>query len=189
VEYRVLGPIEVRAAGVLVPLGGPKQRVVIAVLIAAAGRPVSVDSLLQATYGEDAAPTSRATLQTYVYNLRQVLGDVIARRGDSYLLDGSDSTIDAAAFEDAYRAVLPGADAEDASVRLREALALWRGHPYADIEAHGVLDGEITRLAELRLAALEARVEADLQAGRHREVIAELDALTVEHPFRENLRA
>ena len=66
---------------------------------------------------------------------------------------------------------------------------MWRGHPYADIEAHGFLDGEITRLTELRLAALENRIDADLRAGRHREVIAELDALTVEHPFRENLRA
>ena len=66
---------------------------------------------------------------------------------------------------------------------------MWRGHPYADIEAHGFLDGEITRLTELRLAALENRIDADVRAGRHREVIAELDALTVEHPFRENLRA
>ena len=66
---------------------------------------------------------------------------------------------------------------------------MWRGHPYADIEAHGCLDGEITRLTELRLAALENRIDADLRAGRHGEVIAELDALTVEHPFRENLRA
>ena len=66
---------------------------------------------------------------------------------------------------------------------------MWRGHPYADIDAHGFLDGEITRLKELRLAALETRIDADLRAGRHREVIAELDAFTVEHPFRENLRA
>ena len=72
---------------------------------------------------------------------------------------------------------------------LRDALAMWRGHPYADVEAHGFLDGEVTRLTELRLAALEARIDADMRAGRHREVIAELDALTVEHPFREHLRA
>ena len=61
--------------------------------------------------------------------------------------------------------------------------------PYADVEAHGYLDGEITRLTELRCRALEARIDADMRAGRHREVVAELDALTVEHPFRENLRA
>ena len=68
-------------------------------------------------------------------------------------------------------------------------MSLWRGHPYADIEANGHLDGEITRLSEMRLAALEARIDADMRAGRHREVVAELDALTVEHPYRENLRA
>jgi DNA-binding SARP family transcriptional activator/WD40 repeat protein len=189
VDYRVLGPFEVLVEGVPLPLGGPKQRGVVAVLVAVAGRPVSVDSLLQATYGEDAAPTSRATLQTYVSNLRHALGDVIVRQGDSYFVDCTSSSIDAAAFEDAYRSASALSDAEDVSARLREALAMWRGHPYADIEAHGFLDGEITRLTELRVAALENRIDADLRAGRHREVIAELDALTVEHPFRENLRA
>src|SRR5262245_1311029 len=189
VEYRVLGPFDVLVDGVPVPLGGPKQRGVVAILVAVAGRPVAVDSLLQATYGEDVAPTSRATLQTYVSNLRHALGDVIVRQGDGYFVDCTNSTIDAAAFEDAYRTASAMSDAEEMSARLREALAMWRGHPYADIEAHGFLDGEITRLTELRLAALENRIEADLRAGRHREVIAELDALTVEHPFREHLRA
>ncbi len=80
-------------------------------------------------------------------------------------------------------------DADGAASLLRAALAMWRGHPYADVEAHGALDAETTRLDEVRLAALEARIEADLNAGRHREVIAELEALTVEHPWRENLRA
>ena len=100
VEYRVLGALEVLVDGVSLPLGGPKQRGVVAVLVAAAGRPVSVDRLLQATYGEDAAPTSRATLQTYVSNLRQVLGEVIVRQGDGYSLDCDNSTIDATGFED-----------------------------------------------------------------------------------------
>ena len=189
VDYRVLGPFEVLVDGVPLALGGPKQRGVVAVLIAHAGRPVSVDTLLQAIYGEDAAPTSRATLQTYVSNLRHALGDVIVRQGDAYFVDCNSSTIDAVAFEDAYRAASTWADPDEAASRLREALAMWRGHPYADIEAHGLLDGEITRLTELRLAALENRIDADMRAGRHREVIAELDALTVEHPYRENLRA
>ena len=72
---------------------------------------------------------------------------------------------------------------------LRDALAMWRGHPYANVEAHGFLDGEVTRLTELRLAALEARLDGDMKVGRHREVIAELDALTVEHPYHEHLHA
>src|SRR5262245_33017338 len=111
VDYRVLGPFEVLVDGAPLPLGGPKQRGVVAVLVAAAGRPVPVDSLLQATYGEDAAPTSRATLQTYVSNLRHALGDVIVRQGDAYFVECNSSMIDARTFEDAYRTALAMGDA------------------------------------------------------------------------------
>ena len=104
-DYRVLGQLEACVSGAPAALGGPKQRGVLAVLVAAAGRPVPVDALLHAIYGEDASPSSRATLHTYVSNLRHVLGDVIVRQGDAYLLDCADATIDAAAFED----VVPGA--------------------------------------------------------------------------------
>ena len=189
VDCRVLGPVEVLSAGSACALGGPKQRAVVAVLVAAAGRPVSVDALLQAIYGDDASPSSRATLHTYVSNLRNVLGDVIVRRSDAYLLDCSDATIDAVEFEKTYNTALQLGSAADMASHLREALSMWRGHPFADVEAHGHLDGQITRLNELRLAALESRLDADLRAGRHREVVAELDALTVEYPFRETLRA
>jgi DNA-binding SARP family transcriptional activator len=188
-DYRVLGPVEVRAEGAATVLGGRKQRGVVAVLVAAAGRPVSVDSLLQAIYGDDAFPGSKQTLHTYVSNLRHVLGDVIVRHGDAYFLDCADAMVDAQRFEELYRSAASSDDAESVSSELRDALSLWRGHPYADIEAHGHLDGEITRLSELRLSALELRIDADMRSGRHREVVAELDALTVEHPFRENLRA
>ncbi|MEJ7801164.1 MAG: BTAD domain-containing putative transcriptional regulator, partial [Ilumatobacter sp.] len=188
-EYGVLGQLEVRVRGTPAALGGRKQRGVLAVLIAAAGRPVSVDALLLATYGEDANPGAKATLHTYVSNLRKLLGDVIVRQGDAYRLDCTDATIDAAAFEDlcARAAAIEGA--EQASGALRQALSLWRGHAYADIEANGHLDGEITRLSEMRLAALESRVDADMRGGRHRDVVGELDALTVEFPYRESLRA
>jgi DNA-binding SARP family transcriptional activator len=189
VDYRVLGPLEVLVDGVPLALGGPKQRVVVAVLVAAAGRPVPVDVLLEAIYGEEAALGGRRTLQTYVSNLRQALGEVIVRHGDAYVLTCAGAEIDSLVFEESCRAASATTVADDAASMLREALAMWRGHPYADVEAHGALDGECTRLSEVRLAALEARIEADLNAGRHREVIAELEALTVEHPWRENLRA
>jgi DNA-binding SARP family transcriptional activator len=189
VEYRVLGSLEVLSEGKPRPLGGQKQRAVLAVLVAAGGRAVTVDSLLQAIYGDDASPSSRATLHTYVSNLRGSLGDVIIRRADAYLLDLTGAVTDAAEFENAYNAAVQLGSAEDMASQLRLALSMWRGHPYADIEAHGHLDGQITRLNELRLAAIEGRVDADLRAGRHREVVAELDALTVEYPFRESLRA
>src|SRR3954451_19589690 len=82
-EYAVLGQLEVRVGGAPAALGGRKQRGVLAVLIAAAGRPVSVDALLLATYGEDASPGSKATLHTYVSNLRRVIGDVVVRQSDA----------------------------------------------------------------------------------------------------------
>jgi DNA-binding SARP family transcriptional activator/WD40 repeat protein len=190
VRYRVLGPLDVVADdGELQFVGGPKQRVVLAVLIAAAGRAVSVDRLLQAMYGEDASPNNRATMHTYVSNLRRTLGDVVVRQGDGYVLRSTGSTTDAVEFEDAYRAATALVAPDEVAGGLRDALVMWRGHPYADVEGHGFLDGEITRLNEVRLTALEARIDADMRAGRHREVVAELDALTVEHPFRENLRA
>ena len=187
-EYGVLGQLEVRVGGTAAALGGRKQRGVLALLIAAAGRPVSVDALLVATYGEDASPGGKPTLHTYVSNLRRVLGDVIVRQGDAYLLDCTQAKIDAAAFEDLCARAGAIDDPVRASEALREALALWRGHAYADIEANGQLDGEITRLSEMRLAALESRIDADMRAGRHREVVGELDGLTVEHPYRESLR-
>jgi DNA-binding SARP family transcriptional activator len=152
VDYCVLGSLEVRAEEVAVALGGRKQRAVAAVLVAAAGRPVSVDALLLALYGDDASPGSRASLHTYVSNLRHALGDVIVRQGDSYLLDCTDATIDATAFETMYLRACAIDDPEEVSSQLREALSLWRGHAYADIEASGHLDGEITRLRE-RLVA------------------------------------
>ena len=156
---------------------------------AVAGRAVSVDTLLQAIYGEDASPSSRATLHTYVSNLRHVLGDVIVRQGDAYLLDCTDATIDAALFEQAYRDAIamdvPTTSPRGCATRWRCGAAI----PTPTSRPMAYLDGEITRLSELRLAALEARIDADMRAGRHREVVAELDALTVEHPYREHLRA
>jgi DNA-binding SARP family transcriptional activator len=188
-DYRVLGQLEVRVGGVLAALGGRKQRGVLAVLIAGDGRPVSVDALLLAIYGEDASPGGKATLHTYVSNLRHVLGEVIVRHGDAYALDCFESTIDAAQFEAACLRAASIEDPERASAQLREALSLWRGHAYADVEANGHLDAEMTRLSEMRLAALESRIDADIRAGRHRDVVGELEGLTVEYPYRENFRA
>ncbi len=175
--------------GSRVAIGGRKQRGVLAMLIAAGGRPVSVDVLLLATYGDDASPGGKATLQTYVSNLRRTLGDVIVHQGDAYRLDCVGATIDARMFEDLCARAAAIEDPERTSEVLREALSVWRGHPFADIEANGHLDGEITRLSEMRVSAVELRIDADMRAGRDREVVGELDALTVEYPYRESLRA
>src|SRR5262245_21179396 len=100
-DFRVLGPLDVRVNGEPAALGVRKQRGVLALLVAAGGRPVSVDALLIATYGDDASPTAKSSLHTYVSNLRHVLGDVIVHQGDAYRLDLSQSTVDAADFEQA----------------------------------------------------------------------------------------
>jgi DNA-binding SARP family transcriptional activator/WD40 repeat protein len=189
-QLGVLGPLEVVEDGARVPLGGPKQRTVLALLVQGAGGRVSVDELILAVYGEDAPGGARHTVQTYVSNLRQVFREVLRGTGDGYVLDVEPTAIDAGRFESAYQAAVRELDHEPerAAWRLVEALALWRGHPYADVEHHGVLDAEIARLQELRLAALERRIECDLALGRHRELVTELESLAAEHPFRESLR-
>ena len=94
-------------------------------------------------------------------------------------------------FEDLYRSVRDsdGEDAEHAAAVLQAATGLWRGHPYVDVEAHGYLDAEISRLNELRNAASAARIDADLALGHHTALIGEIDALLIEHPFEERFRA
>jgi DNA-binding SARP family transcriptional activator len=190
-DYRVLGPLEVLDRDGRCEIGGPRQRAVLGVLLAASGHPVAVDAILQAVYGDDASPSLRRSLQTFVSNLRQALGGAVVRHGDAYRLDLDGATVDAVSFETALaraRAVTPD-DPALVSRTLREALAMWRGPPYADVEAHGHLDGEIARCTEMRLEALEARFEADLAIGRHREIVGEVAGLAAEHPWRERLRA
>jgi DNA-binding SARP family transcriptional activator/WD40 repeat protein len=190
-ELRVLGPVEVAVRGDRVPLGGPKQRTVFAVLVQGMGRRVGVDTLIAAVYGDTPPAGARRTVQTYVSNLRHALGDVIRGTGDGYVLEVAPDTVDARRFEAAYRAAVDelAREPERAAARLRDALSSWRGYPYADVDAHGALDAEIARLQELRLLALERRIEADLALGRHRDLLGELEALTSEHPLRESLRA
>jgi DNA-binding SARP family transcriptional activator/serine/threonine protein kinase/WD40 repeat protein len=190
-QLGVLGPLEVVEDGARVPLGGPKQRTVLALLVQGAGGRVSVDELILAVYGEDAPGGARHTVQTYVSNLRQVFREVLRGTGDGYVLDVEPTVTDVGRFESAYEAAVRelANEPERAALRLVEGLALWRGHPYAGVEHHGVLDAEIARLQELRLAALERRIECDLALGRHRELVTELESLAAEHPFRESLRA
>jgi DNA-binding SARP family transcriptional activator/WD40 repeat protein/tRNA A-37 threonylcarbamoyl transferase component Bud32 len=186
-EFRVLGPIEVVADGERLDLGGPKQRTLLALLVANAGKPMSTEALIDGAYGDEPPDGARRSVQTYISNLRSLIGDMIKSVPSGYEFRQVDSWIDAEQFslltETGHSLIDkdPGA----AGTKLREALALWRGHPYSDIEARGYLDSEVTRLNELRLAALESRIDADLAAGQDRELVGELEALTTEHPFRE----
>ena len=189
VRFGVLGELTV-TAGTALHLGGPKQRTVLAMLIAHADHPVSVDSIIEAVWGDDAAPNARRIVQTYVATLRGELGDVIVKSGSGWRLDADRELIDACSFEDLYNSARDMAvtNPQRASVALREALAMWRGYPYADVEAHGLLDGEISRLTELRSAAQATRIEADLALGRDADLVGEIEALMAEHPYSERFR-
>jgi DNA-binding SARP family transcriptional activator len=182
VDFRVLGPVEVDADGRSLVLGGPKQKAVLALLIASGSKRVSTDALITGLYGDEAAPGTKRTIHTYVSNLRHDLGDRLTRQGDGYVLTVSADETDAARFESRYRdgaAGLPD-DPATASRVLRQALDLWRGHPYADVDGGPLVAAEISRLSELRVAAAQARIDADLALVLHKDLVGEVQALVAE---------
>lgn len=188
VEFHVLGPVTVTSGYESLRIGGPKQRTVLAMLISRAGQSLSADVLASAVYGDDVPERSRRLIQTYVSTLRSVVGDVIAKNSIGWSLVAEPADVDAARCYDLYQSA-HGLDPHDAAVVLHDALSIWRGEPYADVEAHGELDSEIMRLVELRVTVLQARIDADLESGRHAELIGELEALVGEHPYQERFRA
>ena len=190
-HIRVLGPVEVLVGHEDVRLGGRKQRTALALLVAEIGKVVSVDALIDGLWGDEPTPGARSTLQTYVSNLRTLLGDVIVRDGGGYRLTVDPACVDAFQFERAVAesTVLVDTNAAAAAQRLRAALALWTGHPYTDVSSSFRVELEARRLEELRLTAVESRIAAELQMGQHAELVPELDVLSTEFPFRETFRA
>jgi DNA-binding SARP family transcriptional activator len=200
-RFHVLGPLEVEADDGPVVLGGPKERLLLAHLLARPNQVVSVEALVQGLWGEQPPPTAAKTLQSHVKRLRRVLepgrtrgaaGEVLVTRQPGYLLRVAPGALDAARFEEltakARRALADGA-APAAGAMLREALGLWQGQAFEEFLDTDVGAAESDRLAELRLVAQEDRIEADLQVGRHRELVAELEGLVREQPLRERLWA
>jgi DNA-binding SARP family transcriptional activator len=192
-QFRILGPLEVERNGGLLTLGGTKQRAVLAVLLLRVNRVVSRDRLIEAVWGERAPETAYSALQGYVSALRRTLGaDLIVTRAPGYVLETAPTSVDLGRFEAlvAEGSAARGAgDARRASEGLREALDLWRGEPLADLDSVGFIQIERVRVEELRLSALEERLDADLALGRQAELVAELHALVREHPLRARLRA
>jgi DNA-binding SARP family transcriptional activator len=191
-EFRILGPLEVRRDDRLVPIAGAKERALLAILLLAANEPVSTDRLVDDLWGDTPPSTARKSLQVRVATLRRLLPEgVLVTRGGSYLIEIDRDQLDLDRFErlvaDASDA-LADHDAEEARSMLREALALWRGPALADFAYEAFAEPAIARLEELRLAALELRVEADLASGRHPQLIGELKELIAAHPLRERLR-
>ena len=189
VRFAVLGPLEVFGEDGPVPLGGPKQRIVLAHLVLGANRVVSAERLIDALWQEDLPEDPKSTLRVYVSRIRSSLGlYVIEGRSPGYLLKADRDEVDALRFEDLLgEARSNGSESRTTDRILGEALALWRGPALADLESEPSLAGEIARLEELRLEAIEEKAAAELQLGHHIRVVAELETLTRLHPLRERL--
>jgi DNA-binding SARP family transcriptional activator len=193
-EFRILGPLEVVGDGGPLPLGGPRQRATLAILLLRANRVVSIDRLADDLYAGAPPVTAVTQVQRQVSELRKALGaeSVIETRPPGYLIRVAPDSLDLARFEqhtnDASHAFARG-EAQAAADLLRDALALWRGGALADLAYESFAQSAIARLEEIRLAALELRIEVELSVGLHAELIGELAALAAEHPLRESLSA
>ena len=192
IEFRVLGNVEAAHDGGKLPLGGPRQRALLALLLLEPGTDVSADRLVEELWGGDPPPAATTTLRSYVSRLRGTIGDNAAITGGSsgYAIHVPPERIDAVRFERLIgdgRAALARGAAARAAERLAEALALWRGTPFGELADDGALRAEAVRLEELRVVALEERLEADLTLGQAAALVDELETLVAEHPYRERL--
>ena len=190
-EIRLLGSVRVVRSGGEVMLGGPRQRAVLA-LLASRSRIVPAGQLAEELWRGEPPPTAAVTLRSYVSRLRSALAPdaVLAARGGGYVLEVTPEAVDAIRFERfvaAGHAALSAGDAAGAGSRFRSALSLWQGPALAGMDEVEPLVREATRLEELRLVAVEGRIEADIELGLHAEVAGELESLTREYPLRERL--
>jgi predicted ATPase/DNA-binding SARP family transcriptional activator len=189
-DMRVLGPMRAIRAGRDLPLGGPKQRSVLALLLLEAGRVVPSERLVDELWRGRPPPGAVKTLRSYISRLRTLLGPDAALifRGGGYMLELEQAHVDAAGFEllvEEGQAALARGAARVAADRFREGLALWHGRAFADVVDIASLAIESRRLEELRLTALEGRIEAELDLGLHAQLVGQLETLVAEHPLRE----
>ena len=197
-EFRILGPLEVLVDGREVPLGGDKQRALLALLLLHTNRTLSNERLIDELWGERPPATAAKTLQVHISRLRKALeqesgddGAVITREHGYELRTDSDD-VDAHRFERLVgegRSELAAGRSGHACSLLEQALSMWRGPPLREFAYQRFAELEITRLEELRTGAMEELIEAKLALGRHREVVGELESLIAEQPYRERPRA
>jgi predicted ATPase/class 3 adenylate cyclase len=187
-EFRVLGPVEVVGSEGTIPLRGQQQRALLAILLLHANEVVANERLVDDLYGDQPPRTATASVQNAVSQLRKQLDEgVLVTRPPGYVLRVDPEQLDLTRFERLVRDAR-AADPAERSRKLREALALWRGPPLADVAYEAFAQAEVQRLEEFRVATLEERIEADLQLGRHDQVIGELERLVAKHPEREHAR-
>ena len=195
-RVEVLGPVEALVDGKEVALGGQRPRALLAVLALMRGHVVSSERLIDELWGEDPPARARDSLQVHVSRLRKALTDaggdaaLLVSRAGGYVLELAPGTCDvddwAAALGQARMAHAAGR-LEAARMAIEEALDVWRGEPLEGSSTHELLDGERARLEEQRLAAAIEGIELDLELGRHGEVLGQLEAMVIAHPFKERL--
>jgi DNA-binding SARP family transcriptional activator len=190
-EFWLLGPLVVRSGTAVVPVPRGKQRAALAALLLSAGHVVSLDELAVVMWGNQSPPSARVAIQNHVMRLRRSLADAGSRirtHPPGYLIRVEADEVDVIRFgalADAARAAARGHAWEVAAAQASAALALWRGEPLADVGSEALALREVPRLAEMRLQALETRIDADLHLGRYAEVITELQQLATTHRLRE----
>ena len=199
IGFGVLGPLQMTVDGAPVSLGTPKQRAVLAMLVMNRSRPVSTDSLITAAWEEWPPAEARASLHSYISNLRRLLSgagadpkSVLVNAPPGYRLNVADTACDIGRFVAGKAAGVHAAAAgrfEEASRHLTTALAEWRGPVLDDLRDFQFVDAFATALTEDKVVAHTAHAEAEIACGRSYSVIGELETLTVEHPYREPLWA
>src|SRR5438876_725872 len=192
-EFRILGPLEVEGDdGSRLEFAAQKPRGLLALLLLHRNEVVATDALIEELWAGHPPETAANTLQVYVSQLRKLLSsDAVVRQPPGYLLRVDPDAVDAAQFEhlvEQGRRDLEAGLHEPAARTFRMALELWRGAPLADFTFDSFAQAEIARLTELRTAALEERIEAELALGQHDVLVGELEALIAENPLRERLR-
>jgi predicted ATPase/DNA-binding SARP family transcriptional activator len=192
VDVRILGPLEVREGSEQLVVASPRQRSILALLAINAPDVVSVDRIVDELWGENPPESAQSTVRYHISKLRSALGEAAAcvvTRSPGYVLEVAPEAIDAHRFgsKAAEGRALIVAEPERAARVLVDALSMWRGAPLADFTYESFARTEIVRLEELRLAVVEDRIEADLAAGRHVDLVGELEGLVGEYPLRERL--
>jgi YVTN family beta-propeller protein len=194
-DFRLLGPLEVVGENGAADVGTGKRAALLTCLLINANEVVSVERLIDELWGEHPPATAAKSVQVYVSQLRKALqanGDVLMTHGGGYVLRLEVDELDIKRFERALtdaQGLLDDGNAEGAARATREALALWRGPALYDVAYESFAQNEVARLNELRLIALETRIEAELALGKHAQLVGELEALVAQHPSRERFRA
>jgi class 3 adenylate cyclase len=192
VDFRLLGPLEVIEDEREVSLPGGKPRGLLGLLLLEPGRPVPVGQIIDGLWGDRPPPTAPKVVQAYVSRLRKALGDgCLETAASGYLLRVQAGSLDAQRFEDLVgrgRSLVAAGESEQGARVLEEALGLWRGPALVDFRDEAFAQNEIRRLEDLRLVAMELRLQVELALGRSAEAVGELEVLVRSHPLRESLR-